>query len=148
MPLITLRVAAELTGKDRSTLTRAIENGKLSASKNDLGRYLVDPAELERVYGMLRTPAVRPDAPQSDAQAAHSTPPERELALVREMLERERAHHERERNAYERDRQSWEEERTFLRSIVERRDEQLKLLTDQREQAPRPGFWQRMLRRA
>ena len=148
MPLVTLRVAAELTGKDRSTINRAIENGKLSATKSELGRYLVDPAELERVYGTLRTPTVRSDALPSDAQEAQSAPPDRELALVREMLERERTHHERERSAYDRDRQSWEEERAFLRSTVERRDEQMKLLTDQRQLEPRAGFWQRVLRRA
>jgi hypothetical protein len=55
------------------------------------------------------------------------------------MLERERAEHERERR-------QWEDERAFLRGMLERRDEQVKLLTDQRQQEPPPGFWRRLWR--
>ena len=55
----------------------------------------------------------------------------REVELVRELWERER--------------RTWEEERTFLRSMLERATEQVKVLTDQRQ--PRPGFWQRLMRR-
>jgi hypothetical protein len=49
---------------------------------------------------------------------------------------------------HERERRGWEEERAFLRNLVETQAAQVKLLTDQRETSPRPGFWQRMLRRA
>jgi hypothetical protein len=142
MPLIPLRVAVELTGKDRSTLTRAIESGKLSATKNEHGRYLVDPAELERVYGTLRTPALQINAVPEDAQAMQSAALARELELTREMLtqervlrEREQASFERERSSFDRERHTWEEERTFLRGMLERHTEQIKLLTDQRERA-------------
>jgi excisionase family DNA binding protein len=140
MPLVTIRTAAELTGKDRTTLNRAIASGKLSATKSDFGHYLIDPAELERVYGTLHTPAqVRLDELHNSGAQAHTDAVA--LALTREMLERERAERERER-------QQWEEERAFFRELVGKQTDQLKLLTDQREQAPRPGFWARMLRRA
>src|SRR3954452_20336034 len=126
MPLIPLRVAVELTGKDRSTLTRAIESGKLSATKNEHGRYLVDPAELERVYGTLRTPALQINAAPEDAQAVQSAALARELELTREMLTQERALREREqvsfgreRSSFDRERQTWEEERTFLRCMID-----------------------------
>src|SRR3954451_8832960 len=102
MSLVTLRIASELTGKDRSTLNRAIENGKLSATKSELGRYLIDPAELERVYGSLRTPAVHSNAPPEDAQTESNASP-REIELLRELLESERAAHDRERAAFDRD---------------------------------------------
>ena len=61
MPLINVRIAAELAGKDRSTIVRAIEEGRLSAAKDARGRYQIDPAELERVYGTLRLPDERSD---------------------------------------------------------------------------------------
>ena len=138
MPLVTIRTAAELAGKDRTTLNRAIASGKLSATKSEHGHYLIDPAELERVYGTLHTPAqVHADA--SHTEDAHPHTDAVALELTREMLERERAEHERERR-------QWEDERTFLRGMLERRDEQVKLLTDQRQHEPPPGFWRRLWR--
>ena len=131
MPLITPGQAAELTGKHRSTIIRAIEHGRLSATRDELGHYLIDPAELERVYGTLRNPderdASRDDAEEHDATPAHVAVLTREVELLREMLERER-------KMYERDRQAWEEERSFSRDIMEKQTDQLKLITDQREQ--------------
>src|SRR4051794_765124 len=140
MPSVTVRVAAELTGRDRSTINRAIESGKLSATKSELGRYLIDPAELERVYGTLRPAPLRSDEMQEHAPT-DGVASQRELDLVREMLEREREERERERHGYERDRRVWEEERTFLRSLADRHTEHIKLLTDQRERADAQRSW-------
>src|SRR3954449_4171168 len=103
MPLVPIKVAAELAGRDRSTILRAIESGKLSASKSEVGHYLIDPAELERVYGALRNPVVQTDAMPLDAHAAHTVALERELALTREMLDRESAHLRDVRDAYAND---------------------------------------------
>src|SRR3954451_10464872 len=133
MPLVTIRTAADLTGKHRTTLNRAISTGKLSATKSEVGHYLIDPAELERVYGALRNATSHPDNEPQDAQPdddAHT----REIALLREMLERERT-------SYDRERQQWNEERTFLRSLVDRHTDQIKLLTDQRERADAQRSW-------
>jgi len=128
MPLVSARDAAKLAGKDRSTILRAIETGRMSAQKTERG-YLIDPAELERVFGPLRPPDANADAPPEVAYAevARAATLEREVELLREMQ------------------RQWEEERTFLRSMLERATEQVKVLTDQRQ--PRPGFWQRLLRR-
>ena len=52
----TLAQAAQVTGKNRSTLLRAIKSGKLSAHKQDDGSYLIDPSELFRVYDAQGTP--------------------------------------------------------------------------------------------
>jgi hypothetical protein len=142
MPLVNVRIAARLTGRDRSTITRAIESGRLSAGRDERGRYQIDPAELERAFGSLRSPDARTDALHEDLALTHDAIPRnacaREVELLREMLERERSERERERSA-------WEEERIFLRSLVERQSDQLKLLTDQREkeqeEAPRRRWW-------
>jgi chromosome segregation ATPase len=46
--------AARLTGKDPSTITRAVNNGKLSASQDGDGKRVFDVAELERAFGPLK----------------------------------------------------------------------------------------------
>lgn len=42
--------AAKATGKNKTTIQRAIKNGKISATKGDSGAYAIDPAELHRVF--------------------------------------------------------------------------------------------------
>jgi excisionase family DNA binding protein len=46
--------AAELTGKSRSTIQRAIKSGRLPAEENALGQKIIEVAELERVYGLVK----------------------------------------------------------------------------------------------
>src|SRR5687767_616797 len=50
MAHLTLREAADAVGVSKSTLFRAIRNGRLSATRDDDGNYHVDPSELFRVY--------------------------------------------------------------------------------------------------
>jgi excisionase family DNA binding protein len=141
MPPVNVRTAARLVRRNRSTLTRMIERGKISATRDESGRYLIDPAELERVFGALASPDAdadaEPDAVHENALVKNAL--ERELEVVREMLEAERSMHERERR-------TWEEERSFLRGLVEKQTDQVKLLTDQRseedkEKEKRRGWW-------
>src|SRR4051812_8632756 len=48
-----LAQAAAATGRDRSTLLKAIKRGKLSATRDSAtDAWQVDPAELARVYGI------------------------------------------------------------------------------------------------
>ncbi|MFC6792951.1 excisionase family DNA-binding protein [Methylobacterium komagatae] len=50
MATLSLREAAEQTGVSKSTIFRAIKSGRMSAPRNDDGEFLIDPAELFRVY--------------------------------------------------------------------------------------------------
>ncbi len=50
--MLTLGQAARITGKGKTTLVRAIQAGKLSATRRDDGGYSIDPSELSRVYGV------------------------------------------------------------------------------------------------
>lgn len=50
MPPITLNQAAKEAVKSKSTILEAIRSGRLSARKDEQGRYQIDPAELFRVY--------------------------------------------------------------------------------------------------
>jgi excisionase family DNA binding protein len=62
MPMLTLGQAAKLTGLGKTTITRAIKAGRLSATRREDGSYEIDPAELTRVY------SVRPETPETIAQ--------------------------------------------------------------------------------
>ena len=46
----TLGEAAIATGKSKSTLSKAIKAGKITAFKNDNGAFEIEPSELHRLY--------------------------------------------------------------------------------------------------
>lgn len=46
----TLGTAARATGKSKSTLSRDIRDGRISAKKMENGSFEIDPSELHRVY--------------------------------------------------------------------------------------------------
>ncbi len=64
MPGLSLREAAQQAGTSKSTILRAIQSGRLSATRTDDGGYSIDPAELCRVY------PPRSEADQSADQGA------------------------------------------------------------------------------
>src|SRR5690348_5409252 len=45
-----LKQAADATGRTKPAILRAIQTGKISAKKNELGEWEIEPAELHRVY--------------------------------------------------------------------------------------------------
>lgn len=59
-----LSEAAKATGKNKTTIQRAIKNGKISAHKGENGSYQIEPSELHRVFP--------PVAAQRDAQYPQS----------------------------------------------------------------------------
>lgn len=50
MTMLSLREAAQLCGRGKSTIQIAIKEGKLSAGRNEKGGYQIDPSELHRVF--------------------------------------------------------------------------------------------------
>ena len=46
----TLGQASNATGRSKSTIQAAIKSGRISAQKDDIGQWSIDPAELHRVY--------------------------------------------------------------------------------------------------
>lgn len=84
--------AAKAAGKSIPTITRAIKKGAISAERTPSGGYLIDPAELHRVFPVVthdrdvnpsvsgsETPCKGPVTPQLDV----------EIRMLREMLARE-----------------------------------------------------------
>lgn len=81
--------AAKETGLSKSTISRAIKSGRISAQKQDDGSYLIEPAELFRVYrrrvAQPRVDAMH-DAPRNRPEQAAETR-SGELEIVRAKLE-------------------------------------------------------------
>lgn len=73
--------AAELTGKSKSTIQRAMKQGKLSFELDGNKRRLIDVSELERVYGLVST---------SDKNEEQTATPEAVLKEAEQMIEMER----------------------------------------------------------
>ena len=65
--------AAKVAGVSKSTLSRAIKSGKLSASRSEGGGWVIDPAELARVYEGCN-PATLDNGVAEGAVAHRATP--------------------------------------------------------------------------
>ena len=63
----TLAAAAKATGLNRSTILKAIKGGKIAGTKDKLGKWHVDPAELHLVYPAVGESGVGGNAQQSAA---------------------------------------------------------------------------------
>ena len=85
---LSLREAAQQARTSKSTILRAIQSGRMSASRTDDGGYSIDPAELCRVYPP-RSDAPDQSADQSVGQGATGTLPEAatELRIRNAQLE-------------------------------------------------------------
>ena len=121
----TLGQAAKATGVSKSTLRRAIDSGRLSATRRDDGSYEIDPAELHRVFP--RASADTPEMARSDTDNDTGAL-QREVTVLREVVEDLRHRLD----------QSEEERRQVQARLTG-------LLTDQRPQpAERRGLWRRL----
>ncbi len=73
--------AADLTGRSKSTVQRAMKSGKLSFEIDENGQRLVDVSELERVFGM---------APDRPAAGNSEDLVKAEIQRAHDMIENER----------------------------------------------------------
>ena len=92
MPL-TLNQAAKTCGRSKSTLLNAINSGRMSAPKDDRGRYAIDPAELHRAFSFQapdrsadRFPEPQPTTNENHQTTLTDQGLKREVELLREML--------------------------------------------------------------
>jgi hypothetical protein len=120
----TLGQAARATGKAKPTISRAIQTGRISASRSEDGSWAIDPAELHRVYPMTG---------KSNGQELRDVPGEPASAGLAELL-------------VERDRLVAEQQETIrdlrirLDSEVAERRQLITLLVDRRP------WWRRWFR--
>ena len=107
--MYTLREAAKKTGKSRPTIYRAIKNGLISGHQNERGQWLVDPAELHRIF-----PPVH-DEQNTDCSVNQTVHPieQHELFVFRLENEHLKATIEQLKqvnSGLEKDRDSWKEQ--------------------------------------
>src|SRR5512144_2228598 len=113
--------AARAAGVSKTTIQRAIKSGRLSASRQDDGSYVIDPAELHRAF-----PGVSRDGDGDDEMKQSVTVNATgQLRVEVEMLREQLALMKDERN-------DLRAERDRLLGIVETQAQQVKQLTDQR----------------
>ena len=109
-----LKQAAAATGKTKTTILRAIQTAKLSATKDAMGAWQVDPAELHRVYPPIEEAAAgQTQRNASELYERLLTEKDQQIASLTEQLKA-----------------ADEERRTTLRQLTA-------LLTDQRPKARR-----------
>ncbi len=116
-----LAEAAKATGTNKTTILRAIKSGKVSGSKDEHGTWLVEAAELHRVY----PPAdQRSDARNGSTQqyaAPHAPAYEAQIAALRDTAELLRAQLEDVRN----DRDHWRDQaQAVTRQLADTRQNQ------------------------
>jgi excisionase family DNA binding protein len=82
----TIGQAAKATGRSKPTISRAIKSHKISATKQEDGSFLIDPAELHRVFPPVTSSnndnpnLKRSETPIPQAQL------QREIDLLREVI--------------------------------------------------------------
>ena len=79
--------AAKMTGRDPSTIFRALRTGRLSCSKDTAGNRRIDVAELARLYPIatLDEAEPRPGGTQAPARARTGTP-SGEVEALRQLV--------------------------------------------------------------
>lgn len=125
--LLSVKQAAKAVGRSKPTILRAIQAHRISASKDELTRaWMIDPAELHRVYPPASAQQVRTEPMTQDVSPDEAASLRRELALLIAEREREREQLQARIDDLSRRLDAEGEERRRLTAI----------LTDQRAKAP------------
>ena len=118
----TLGQASKATGISKPTLSRAIKSGKLSGQKQPDGSFLIDPAELNRVYPLVVATS------NDNRNMEHSETPSNPNAL-QAQLETLREERDRERQQLQATIEDLREERGRLLKVLEEQAGTVKQLT-------------------
>ena len=84
--MLSLTKAAEEVGISRSALFKAIKNGRVSATKNGKGEFIIDPAELFRVYQPVNKVNVNLYQPSQQQDIAKETAETVEITMLKQLL--------------------------------------------------------------
>ena len=79
---VSLGVAARLCGRSKSTLSRAVQAGRLSATRRADGSYELDVAELSRVYSVSLPTGETPTVASAPVAMTRHATPERDPETV------------------------------------------------------------------
>jgi hypothetical protein len=138
--MYTLEQAARAVGRSKTTLGRYIKSGRLSASRGEDGAYMIDPAELDRVFRMARYGNGHMERSVTVVGAEPAPSPET-LALRQLLAERERLVEE-QAGAIRDLRARLDVADARVEAEAEERRKLIAILTDQR----RRPWWRRWFR--
>ena len=127
----TLGEAAKATGKAKTTIQRAVKSGRISASRSDRGAYDIDPSELHRVFPVT---VAQPDVRNAPQQL--DTPSDTVTEVLRMQVEMLEQQLRREEDTTE-----------DLRRRLDRAENRIVALADQRTAEVRKGWFDRLLGR-
>jgi hypothetical protein len=134
MALVGLKRASELTGKNQSTIHRAMKagrQGRLSYSLSDSGERLVDTSELTRLFPLKGVDdTLRNDAPAEQRKDTQAGDLRAHLVFMQQRIE-----------TLEADKADLRTERDRLLFVIETQAAQVKLLTDQRPATRQRKWW-------
>lgn len=136
----TLGTAAKATGKTKTAIAESIKKGRISASRDDFGRYQIDPAELHRVYPPLSEVDRLKDRQEGRDETRELTEKIKVLEVQLQAITELKTQIAAERDDLREDRDHWREEATQVR----------RMLTDQSAATAakaESGFWKRLFRR-
>ena len=139
--MYSLKEAAESVGLGKPSILKAIQKGRISAKKNELGQWEIDPSELHRVYK-----AIGKEPPLTVASERQEIAEVVELRTRLDMTDRLLEQVEGERDDLRR--RLDEAESARKEAAAETRRLTL-LLTHQppppaASETARPGFWRRL----
>jgi hypothetical protein len=83
-----LRTAAKVTGLNKRTILQAIKGGKINATRDELGKWYVESAELHRVYPAVEGRSAGSDAAQQPAAPGDAALEPQIDAIIRRAEER------------------------------------------------------------
>ena len=94
--MYTLGQAAKATGLSKSWLSKAISNGKISARKDESGRFHIDPAELHRVFPPASAQNVDSEQMETAGNASENSGLRLTVEHLRELIEELKGERERD----------------------------------------------------
>jgi hypothetical protein len=95
----TLGTASQATGCAKSTILRAIKAGRISATRDDVGQWQIEPSELFRVFPALAIPGATLQTPPIERDATTDML----VAELRQVISDLRQDRDRWREALERE---------------------------------------------
>jgi hypothetical protein len=145
MALVGLKRASELTGKNQSTIHRAMKAGRLSFTVSEGGERLIDTSELHRVFPIqVEDTQARKDAPEGQSNDTQLNELRLELELKRQkvsMLEVRVAELEEIKADLRQDRDKWRAQAEHnIRLLIDQREKQEPAPTEK----PKKGLFSRL----
>lgn len=146
--MYTLGTASKATGKTKGTIQKAIVKGRISAQKNDIGEWQIDPAELHRVYPPSRPQSEREETPPTpEGNALKISTLEAEVQRLNERLADKDRLLEQVRSEVVRERSLHDDTRETLAAVRRMLPPPQPIATPQETQlapAPKKGFFSRL----